>query len=299
MNVLGRILRSGRSLSASSNAVLSGGTLGPYRSSLTRWVHRPVALVPAPRPAAPSVEELPCYGVFSPSVCNFIAERSFENKGSSIHAWVTSFKDDKSLGMIELNDFVFGENPRIDILHRVVVWQRAKRRAGTACVKDRSEVRGGGRKPWPQKGLNKARQGSIRAPHFRGGGVVHGPKPRSYEYTLPKKVRRMGLRVALSVRLAQGDLHIVESFDDIEDDQDLMPILDQRGWQSAVLVDGSPNERLFEAAADLDKVDVFYSENVNVYSILLRHNLILSLDAVKQLEERLGEDNRILLNQFG
>ncbi|KAK3748742.1 hypothetical protein QZH41_015689 [Actinostola sp. cb2023] len=242
-----------------------------------------------------------CYipsGIFTTPVCQFIVERKHENHTSGIKSWVTSLVDETPVGLIELNNFVFGENPRIDILHRVVVWQRAKRRAGTACVKGRSEVRGGGRKPWAQKGLGKARQGSIRAPHFRGGGVVHGPKPRDYDYALPKKVRRMGLRVALSVRYAQGDLHIVESFDDIEEEKDLIPILERRGWKSAVLVDGVPNTNLIDATQDLDKVDVFYSENVNVYSILLRHNLVLSLDAVKRLEQRLVEDDHILQNQF-
>ncbi|KXJ29929.1 uncharacterized protein LOC110235655 [Exaiptasia diaphana] len=274
-------------------------TLLPLRPQMAiRFVHRPVALSPAPAPIVPNIEDLPQFGTFSPSVCQFIAERQHENSNSRIKSWVTRLADEKPVGLIDLNEFVFGENPRIDILHRVVVWQRAKRRAGTACVKGRSEVRGGGRKPWPQKGHGRARQGSIRAPQFRGGGVVHGPKPKSYAYTLPKKVRRMGLRVALSVRYAQGDLHIVESFEDIEDEKDLIPILDKRGWKSAVLVDSVPNPSLIGASEDLEKIDVFYSENVNVYSILLRHNLVLSLDAVKQLEERLVEDDRIIQNHF-
>jgi len=142
-------------------------------------------------------------GVFSPSVCKFISVRDYENRDSGILAWVTSLTGEDPLGIIELNEFVFGTNPRIDILHRVVVWQRAKKRAGTAKVKNRSERRGGGRKPWRQKGTGRARQGSIRAPQWRKGGRVHGPVPRSYKYSLPKKVRRMGLRTALSVRYAQ------------------------------------------------------------------------------------------------
>ncbi|XP_031570984.1 uncharacterized protein LOC116305254 [Actinia tenebrosa] len=297
MNILGRSVRVVFSHLVRRKSPLQAETR--VAASLVRYVHRPVALAPAPRPSAPTIEELPEYDTFSPSVCQFIAERKHENQNSGVLSWVTSLRDDSPVGIVELNDFVFAENPRIDILHRVVVWQRAKRRAGTACVKGRSEVRGGGRKPWPQKGLGKARQGSIRAPQFRGGGVVHGPKPRDYEYTLPKKVRRMGLRVALSVRYAQGDLHIVESFDDIEQDKDLIPILEHQGWTSAVLVDGLKNATLADAAEDLRKVDVYHSENVNVYSILLRHKIIISLDGVRRLEERLCEDNRILQNQFG
>lgn len=266
--------------------------------SPARFYYRPRALEPEKTAKPLPVRELPSYEIFSPAICKFIAQRSFENKNSGNMAWVTSFTDEDPLGIVELNDFVFGANPRIDILHRVVVWQRAKKRSGTASVKTKAEVRGGGRKPWRQKGMNKARQGSIRAPHFRGGGVVHGPKPKSYDYNLPKKVRRMGLRVALSVRYAQGDLHIVDSFEDIESDKDLIPILDRRGWTSAVLVDSKRNFLLFDAAQDLDRVDVFSSRGLNVYSILLRHKVILTLGAVQSLEERLCEDNRIITNQF-
>lgn len=265
----------------------------------SRWYHysiKPLAPVPKPKPL--DAETLPCSGVFSPSVCSFIAERDYENHNSGILAWVTSFTGENPVGLIELNKFVFGANPRIDILQRVVVWQRAKRRAGTACVKTRSEKRGGGRKPWQQKGTGRARQGSIRAPHFIGGGHAHGPKPKSFYYSLPKKVRRMGLRTALSVRYAQGDLHIVDSFKDIESERDLIPLLEKRGWNNAVLVDSEPNSTLKRAAVEMDKVDVLYSLALNVYTILHRKNTILTLDAVRALEERLGEDDRILINKF-
>lgn len=255
-------------------------------------------LSPAPKLKPPDIETLPCYGIFSPSVCRFIAERDLENHNSGILAWVTSFTSENPVGLIELNEFVFGANPRIDILHRVVVWQRAKRRAGTACVKTRGGKRGGGKKPWQQKGTGRARQGSIRAPHFIGGGHAHGPKPKSIYYSLPKKVRRMGLRTALSVRYAQGDLHIVDSFKDIESERDLIPLLEKKGWNNAVLVDSEPNPKLRRAAIEMGKVDVIYSLALNVYTILHRKNIILSLDAVKALEERLVEDDRILINQF-
>lgn len=266
--------------------------------SFNRWYFRAVPLAPPPPPKPLDIETLPGHGVFSPSVCKFISVRDYENHDSGILAWVTSFTGEDPIGIIELNEFVFGANPRIDILHRVVVWQRAKKRAGTAKVKNRSERRGGGRKPWRQKGTGRARQGSIRAPQWRKGGRVHGPVPRSYKYSLPKKVRRMGLRTALSVRYAQGDLHIVDSFDHIASDRDLIPLLEKRGWTDAVLVDSKENEILVEAAAEMDRVDVLSQKKLDVYTILLRRNIILTLDAVQELEDYYCEDDRILRNQF-
>lgn len=117
----------------------------------------------------------------------------------------------EQLGSVQLPGEVFNRPVRIDILHQVVRWQRAKARQGTHKVKDRSEVSGGGKKPWAQKGLGRARQGSIRAPHWRGGGVVHGPTPRSYFYPLNKKVRRLGLMCALSAKAHEGRLVLVDS----------------------------------------------------------------------------------------
>lgn len=231
---------------------------------------------------------------FSTEVCQFISKRNYENKESLKHAMVTSFMDGDEVGTIQLNDFVFGTNPRLDILQRVVVWQRAKARAGTACVKDRSEVRGGGRKPWPQKGLGKARQGSIRAPHWRGGGVVHGPKPKSYAYTLPKKVRRMGLRVALSCRYSQGDLFVVNSLDHKLSKTELNDIFERNNWASVMLVDSQPNSTLAHAVQSFKKAEIHDMISINVYSILRHHNIVLSLSAIEELEEQLCQDNRLI-----
>ena len=208
-------------------------------------------------------------------------------------AWVRSFETGEKLGIIELSNFLFGARPRLDILHRVVVWQRAKIRAGTAKVKDRGEVRGGGRKPRPQKGSGRARQGSIRAPHFVGGGVVHGPRgPISYEYTLPKKVRRMGLRTALSVKFSQGDFQIMDSLQlPSHKTRDLEPVLKMHEWNSVLLVDGGDvDQNLCLASSNLESVDVLPSHGLNVYSILLRETLVLTVGAVRMLEERLGQD---------
>ena len=204
-----------------------------------------------------------------------------------------SLETGDKLGIIQLNEFVFGSRPRIDILQRVVVWQRAKRRAGTAKVKDRSEVRGGGKKPWPQKKLGRARHGSIRSPLWRGGGVTHGPRgPKSYDYTLPKKVRRLGLRTALSVKYAQGDLHVVDSLQlSSHKTKHLLFILEKHGWKNVLLVEGGDVDRnMCLASSNLQKVDVLPSRGLNVYSILLRDTLVLTIGAVAVLQKKLLKD---------
>lgn len=208
-------------------------------------------------------------------------------------AWVHSFNSGEKLGIIDLDPRVFNGRPRIDIIQRVVVWQLAKKRAGTAKVKDRSEVRGGGRKPRQQKGSGRARQGSIRAPHYVGGGVVHGPRGHgSYEYSLPKKVRRLGLRSALSIKYAQGDLKIVDALScDSHKTRDFLETMVVHDWSSVLLVDGGEvNSDLCMATANLEGVDVLPSIGLNVHSMLTREHLVLTLGAVRMLEERLTQD---------
>ena len=204
-----------------------------------------------------------------------------------------SFQSGQVLGTVKLHPFVFGTQARIDVLHRVVVWQRAKMREGNAKVKDRSEVRGGGRKPWKQKGTGRARQGSIRAPHWKGGGVVHGPRgAKSYDYTLPKKVKTLGLRVALSIKLAQGDLSVVDALQ-VPSHRvcEVLPILEREQWESVLIVDGGDvDKNLCYATRNLQKVDVLPSRGLNVYSMLLRDKLVLSVGAVRVLEQRLLQD---------
>lgn len=208
-------------------------------------------------------------------------------------AWIHSFSTGDKLGIIDLDPRVFNGRPRVDILQRVVVWQLAKKRAGTAKVKDRSEVRGGGRKPRQQKGSGRSRQGSIRAPHYVGGGVVHGPRGNtSYEYTLPKKVRRLGLRSALSVKYAQGDLTIVDTLScDSHKTRDFLETMATHDWSSVLLVDGGDvNSELSMATSNLSDVDVLPSIGLNVHSVLLRDRLVLSVGAVRLLEQRLTQD---------
>lgn len=212
-------------------------------------------------------------------------------KPPELEAWVTEFTTGKRLGIVKLNNSVFGQNPRLDIVQRVVVWQLAKRRAGTAKTKTRAEVRGGGRKPWRQKGSGRARHGSIRSPLWRGGGVVHGPRPRSYDYTLPKKVRAMGLRSILSIKYTQGDLHIVDSLEvNSHRTKEFFKLLKARGWESVLLVEGGQlSTNLALSSRNVPGCDVIPTVGLNVYSILLRDTLVLSLGALRMLEERLAQ----------
>lgn len=230
---------------------------------------------------------------FSPLVREFFEARDFENGASSKKVNVISLVDGKCKGDVQLNEFVFGANPRIDILQRNVVWYRASIREGSACVKRRSEVRGGGRKPWRQKGTGRARQGSIRAPHWRKGGSAKGPKPRDWSYDLPYKVRRLGLRTALSARLAQGDLTVVEDLSQLQcSSQDFGEILREHNLQNSLIVDGFENMHLNELVEPLEKVDANHALFLHVYGILIRHKLVLSLQALRLLEEKLCEDGR-------
>lgn len=235
-------------------------------------------------------------GTFSQNVLDFIKARDFENSGGR-KVDVISLNSGEKRGTVEVNNFVFGANPRIDILHRNVVWYQASIRSGTACVKRRSEVRGGGRKPWKQKGTGRARHGSIRSPLWRKGGNVKGPKPRDYSYNLPYKIIRMGLRTALSCRLAQGDLTVVEDLDPSNLPQtptELHKLLTSHGLQNSHIVDAYENEKLDEMTRQIDYVTSTHALFLHVYGILIRHKLVLSLNALRILEEKLCEDNRII-----
>uniref|UniRef100_A0A7C4JRY9 Large ribosomal subunit protein uL4 n=1 Tax=Thermodesulfobacterium geofontis TaxID=1295609 RepID=A0A7C4JRY9_9BACT len=194
------------------------------------------------------------------------------------------------IGEIELPSDLYGVTPKVGLLHEVVRWQMARWRAGTACTKTRGEVRGGGRKPWPQKHTGRARQGSIRAPQWVGGGVVHGPKPRSYEFKLNKKVRRLGLKMALSSRVFRlNKVYVAEDFPvkDKPKTKVLKNFLDTLGINDALIVVPERNLILEKSADNLPKVKVLAVEGLNVYDILNHQNLILAKDALPKIEERL------------
>ncbi|HZK91903.1 MAG TPA: 50S ribosomal protein L4 [Stellaceae bacterium] len=197
--------------------------------------------------------------------------------------------DNKEVGDIDLADEVFGLPVRADILARVVNWQLAKRRSGTHKTKGISDISGTTKKPYKQKGTGRARQGSLRSPQFRGGAVIFGPVVRSHEFGLQKKVRKLGLKTALSAKQAEGKLVIIDA---AKIDEPKTGALRARfatlGWGSVLIIDGAAvDEGFAKAARNLPKVDVLPSVGANVYDILRRDTLVLTRDAVEQLEARL------------
>ncbi len=197
--------------------------------------------------------------------------------------------DNETVGEIDLDDTVFGIAVRRDILARAVNWQLAKRRAGTHKVKGRSEVSATGRKPFRQKGTGRARQGTSRAPQMRGGGVAFGPVVRSHEIDLPKKVRRLALKSALSSKCAEGRLVVLDSATlDEPKTRLLVQRLAKLGWGHTLLVDGDEMDGNFRrAAGNIVGLDVLPSGGANVYDILRRDTLVLTRAAVESLVERL------------
>ncbi|MBF0372280.1 MAG: 50S ribosomal protein L4 [Alphaproteobacteria bacterium] len=197
--------------------------------------------------------------------------------------------DNQPVGTIEVDDEVFGAPVRADILARMVRWQLARRRAGTHKTKGLSEVRGTTKKPYKQKGTGRARQGSLRSPQFRGGGIVFGPVVRSHEHDLTKKVRKLAMKVALSSKVAEGKLVVVENAAvDSPKTKELAARLGKLGWGDVLIVGGTELDRnLSLAAANLPHVDVLPQQGANVYDILRRDTLVLSRDAVQALEARL------------
>ena len=196
--------------------------------------------------------------------------------------------DNQDAGEIELSDDIFGVAVRPDILARMVNWQLAKRRAGTHKTKGISDIQGTTKKPFKQKGGGRARQGSLRSPQFRGGAVIFGPVVRSHEFDLQKKVRRLGLKTALSAKQAEGKLVVVdEARLDEAKTKALRARFDALGWASVLIIDSALDEGFARAARNLPKVDVLPEQGANVYDILRRDTLVLTRDAVQQLEARL------------
>lgn len=202
---------------------------------------------------------------------------------------VTNFNNDDKGFMVLAGD-VFDVPIRKDIVHRVVQWQLAKRRQGTHSTKTLSEVSGTGKKPHPQKHTGKARHGTLRGPQFRGGCIMHGPKPRSHAIKLNKKVRRLGLKATLSARAAEGKLIV---FDDLEvpthKTKNIVNYVKQmENTKKILLVDGGPlSENLKLATQNLHYVNILPSIGLNVYSILLHDTLVMTRDAVNRIVERM------------
>jgi large subunit ribosomal protein L4 len=197
--------------------------------------------------------------------------------------------DNEEIGELELADEVFGLPIRRDILARVVNWQLAKRRSGTHKTKGISEIRGTTKKPYKQKGTGRARQGSLRSPQFRGGARIFGPVVRSHAFDLQKKVRRLGLKIALSAKQDEGKLVLIDAAHVGEaKTKALRARLAALGWDSVLIIDGSVVEENFvRATRNLPRVDVMPQQGANVYDILRRDTLVLTREAVRQLEARL------------
>jgi large subunit ribosomal protein L4 len=196
--------------------------------------------------------------------------------------------DNGSAGTAELPDAIFGAEPRADIMARVVHWQQARRRAGTHKVKGMGEVQGTTKKPFRQKGTGNARQGSLRAPQFRTGGVVHGPVVRSHEYDLPKKVRRLGLISALSQKARDGKLVVLDVAAGEAKTKDLAAKLKVLGWASALIVDRAVDEGFLRASRNIVGLDVLPTVGANVYDILAHDVLAITTAGVEGLKERLA-----------
>jgi large subunit ribosomal protein L4 len=196
--------------------------------------------------------------------------------------------DAKKAGTVELPDHVFGLEPRPDILHRMVRYQLAKRRGGTRSVQDRSEVNYTGAKLYRQKGTGRARHGSRRAPLFRGGGKAFGPKPRSHAIHLPKKVRALALKHALSAKLKSDTLIVIDKCELREaKTKELKSRISKLGFGSVLIIDGAAVQEAFaKAARNLPGVDVLPAAGINVYDILNHDKLVLTRAAVEALEAR-------------
>ena len=196
----------------------------------------------------------------------------------------------ETVGSIELDEKVFGTEVKEHLFHTVVRYQLAKRRAGTHAVKGRSQVSGGGRKPWRQKGTGRARQGSIRSPQWRGGGVVHGPQVRNHAHKLPKKVRRAALRCALSRRCEESKLVVFDEFTLPEiKTKSFVSIMDSFSFDDLLLVLDEKDEVVARSARNIPRVTVLPVAGLNVYDVLRHQNLAVTRAAVDAILARLGD----------
>lgn len=192
----------------------------------------------------------------------------------------------EKVGEIELNDLVFGIEANKEAMHTMVVNYLANQRQGTQSTKTRTEVRGGGRKPWRQKGTGRARQGSIRAPQWTGGGVALGPKPRSYRFTVNKKLRRLALKSALSTKVAENEIIVI---DDLKLDsfktKEMAAILKAFEADNALVVTAGKDDNVVRSAANIPGIETSMAENLNVYDVIKHSKFIVTKDAVSKIEE--------------
>ena len=196
--------------------------------------------------------------------------------------------DGGKAGSIDLNEALFGLEPRVDILHRVVRWQRNNAQAGTHKVKTRSEVSYSTKKIYRQKGTGGARHGARSAPIFRGGGVYKGPTPRSHGHDLPKKVRALGLKHALSAKAKAGELVVIDAAVSDGKTSALAKAVANLGWKRALIIDGAAvNENFAQAARNIEDLDILPTMGANVFDILKRDTLVITKAGLEALEARL------------
>jgi len=190
---------------------------------------------------------------------------------------------------LQLDERVWGITPNTAVLHQAVVAQLANKRKGTHSTKTRGMVAGGGRKPWRQKGTGRARQGSTRAPHWRGGGIVFGPHPRSYHKDLPRKMRRLAMRSALSAKVQDGELIVIDAFSlPAAKTREMAATLDRLGASgSALIVLGGPDEQVKRAAANLPKIRTVMPGSTNLVDVLNHRWLLMTVDAIEALTRTL------------
>jgi len=196
--------------------------------------------------------------------------------------------DNVKVGDLELNDNLFAVPVNPHIIHEIVRMQRAARRSGTACTKTRTEVRGGGKKPWKQKGTGRARSGSTNSPLWRGGGVVFGPKPRDYSFKLPKKVKKLGIRMALSSRFSDKLVLVLDSFkiEEIKTKR-FIGVMNTLNIENALIVVPERDDHLERSSRNVQGFKVIPTAGLNVYDILLHKHIVLLQPCIGQLEERL------------
>ncbi len=192
----------------------------------------------------------------------------------------------EKVGEIEVSDDVFGAEVRPYLVHRAIIYYLSMWRRGTASTKTRGEVRGGGRKPWRQKGTGRARHGSIRSPIWRGGGVVHGPKPRDFSIKLNKKEKRAALISALSDRAKEGRITVLEDFDLPEiKTKRFCEVKDLFEWKKPLIVIDRWLENLYLSSRNVPKVKVILSKDINVYDVVNSEELVFTKEAIKKVEE--------------
>ncbi|MDY0390363.1 50S ribosomal protein L4 [Desulfobulbus oligotrophicus] len=194
----------------------------------------------------------------------------------------------EKVGEIELNDALFNVTVNTGVLHEVVCMQRANRRSGNASTKTRGEVRGGGAKPWRQKGTGRARAGSRRSPLWRGGGTVFGPRPKDYSYTLPKKVRKLALKMALSARHQEGNLVVIDAFELPEvKTKGFLGVMSNFAFKNCLIVTDQVDQTVSLSARNAVGFKVLPVAGLNVYDILKYSKLMLVQPSVPKIEERL------------